>query len=165
MGKMFFKAVWRRVGVEKRTWAYGFAKGRAREGAIMVQEIMRYRLRRMGAGVVVTTFRDVANAFPSPTWEALDRMTRRAVDKGEGTRGREEEYLKLLKVRYRESLMRIYVGGGEGEEVVVAPRCGGLQGDTIMAEGFACMYNVMMDEYLARKDGRGRVVWGLDPWG
>ena len=92
----------------------------------------------------MTTFHDVANAFPSPTHEALDGMVDATV---------REDDRELLKLRYGDT--RMVVRGHNEVEVVVAPRCGGLQGDACMAPMFSAMYDVGVDEWVRGRDA----VW------
>ena len=55
----------------------------------------------------MTTFRDVANAFPSMGWGGLDEMIQGKVDRA----GRERDYTKMLGARHREARMTVEARG------------------------------------------------------
>ena len=72
--KHFFLHVWRKAGFQvNRHYAYGYAKGRRREHAIMQQSVLCHRLDLAGCGRC-TDFFDAANAFASPSYAALLRF-------------------------------------------------------------------------------------------
>ena len=97
----------------------------------------------------MTTFRDVANAFPSPYWSELDRT----IDTLAEIAAKPQGYADLLKSRYRNTWMRVSVGSGK--EIIVSPTVGGLQGDAVMAGEFAQTYNRLVDKYIQETRGRG----------
>ena len=89
----------------------------------------------MGLGHT-TTFHDVANAFPSTAHGALDVMVNECAT---------PEEKSLLKCRYGHT--HVIIQGHGDRELVVKPRCGGLQGDTSMAPMFSAAY------------GKGMCAW------
>ena len=76
--------------------------------AITVMTATRWRLRKGGLDTM-TQFRDVANAFPSMSWNGLDEMIANKVR----TVGREVDYCRILRARHREARMRIEARGEE----------------------------------------------------
>ena len=63
VGKIFFFFLWGRCAEERRHASYGFYKCRRREQAILVQNLVGWRLRAFGGGHC-TVLHDVNNAFP-----------------------------------------------------------------------------------------------------
>ena len=105
VGKGFFKGIWDRHNQRDWDFAYGFAKGKRRESAILQQRVLRHTLRRRGHSVH-TGFFDVSHAFPSPDHKALDALI------GSCCRPADVE---LLQRRHRDALMN--VSGSEGHSV------------------------------------------------
>ena len=87
MGKAYFKIVWDEATLTKHDFAYGFYARRRREQAILMQNVVTWKLRR--ASQVdhknktkyghITTLRDVANVFPNPKFSKLDKMVDRVM--------------------------------------------------------------------------------------
>ena len=73
VGKAFYRGIWSGATKEGRYFSHGFRKGRRREAAILITHATTWKLRRVKRPHAVV-YRDVANAFPSIGWEALDRM-------------------------------------------------------------------------------------------
>ena len=98
---------------------------RRRDQALLVQKVTGWKLRqRFKEDKKVKskrcnntlTLRDVANAFPSPSHEKMDEM----IDRKYGGR-----MAAFLKARYRKSWVIITIRAGQ--QLVIRPRCGGLQ--------------------------------------
>ena len=83
----------------------------------------------MGIGHTIA-FHDVANAFPSPEHGTLDGMVDECAEPGDRP---------LLKCRYGHT--NVIIRGHGEQELVIRPRCGGLQGDTSMAPMFSAAYD------------------------
>ena len=106
----------------------------------------------MGLGHT-TTFHDVANAFPSTAYGALDGM----VDECAQPRDR-----SLLKCRYGHT--NVIIKGHGDKELVMKPRCGGLQGDACMAPMFSAVYDKGMREWEEHcRDVLRDGLWACDP--
>ena len=108
MGKAVFKHLWRRLGDLRKVWAYGCDRHKCREMAIGVVMAVRWRLKAAGKGTVAT-FRDVANAFPSMSRNALDGMLARKAQE----KGMSESHARLLGARYGCGTMRVSSPGQE----------------------------------------------------
>ena len=145
-GKVFFSQMWARATPREIPWAYGFYTGRRREQAILVQNALGWRLRRLGMGHTLT-LHDVANAFPSPSHEALATMIRECAMPCDRD---------LLCHRFRNT--RMTVTERNGDAVTVSPQCGGLQGDASMAPMFRSLYDKQMQKWDADRMTRPRVA-------
>ena len=141
LGKTFFKIVWDEAECTKYDFAHGFSDGRRREQAILIQTVTTWKLRQAtrlsrnddkSKYNHITTLRDVANAFPSPKFDRLDRMIDRFM-KG--------NFVQIMKVRHREARMKIVKRNGDW--VVIKTGCGGMQGDTTMPKEFGQTYEHM----------------------
>ena len=108
VGKGFFKGLWDRHVFTNWDFAYGFSRGKRREAAIVHQRSLRHSLKKRGCSVH-TGFFDVANAFPSPSHEALDSMLHATCPPND---------VALLQSRYREALMCVTCA--EGQRLVLA---------------------------------------------
>jgi hypothetical protein len=151
-GKIFFKELWAAASPPRLNFAYGFYKGRRREQAILVLHTTRWKLRQMGLGHT-TTFHDVANAFPSTAYRALGKMVDECAHPGDRS---------LLKCRYGHT--NVIIRGHGDKELVIRPRCGGLQGDACMAPMFSATYDTGMKAWEEQcrhnvQDG----LWACDP--
>ena len=78
LGKVFFKRIWETQDRQTYDFSYGYTKNRRREQAILVKHVVSWKLRKkfkeQGNRKCkdynhTTTYRDVANAFPSPKHE------------------------------------------------------------------------------------------------
>ena len=69
--------------------------------------------------------RDIANAFPAIAYKSLNEMLDEVA---------EPMSAKYLQHRHRHSYMIIQQISGE--VIMIKPGCGGLQGDSAMAQGF-----------------------------
>ncbi len=124
--------------------SYGYTKHRRREQALLVQNVVAWKLRQAfleaddptcQAYNYTNTLRDVSNAFPSPDHDEMDKMVDELAD---------GKLAQLLKLRYRQSWM--VISTLKGERVIYQPKTGGLQGDCIMPEMFAALYEPVIDE-------------------
>ena len=79
-GKMWFKTIWKTARPAATDFSYGFLKYRRREQAILVQNIMTWRLRSSKYSHI-TSFHDVANAFPSISTQTLDEMVEKQLNR------------------------------------------------------------------------------------
>ena len=101
----------------------------------------------------VTTYRDIANAFPSVTHEAMNDTLRRTTDSF--TR-------QQLKARHEQLYARISVG--DGRDLIIRPRIGGAQGDKVMPPQFRRTYEPLLAKWLAKKaEDLSSTVLGKDP--
>ena len=135
VGKGFFKGLWDRHLPTNWDFAYGFSKGKRRETAIVHQRSLRHSLKSRGCSVH-TGFYDVANAFPSPSHEAIDCMLRTMCPAAD---------VALLQNRYRDALMSVTCA--EGHRLVLSVGSGTLQGDAAAPEQFAELYNPVIQEW------------------
>ena len=125
-------------------FAYGFSRGKRREAAIVHQRSLRHSLKKRGCSVH-TGFFDVANAFPSPSHEALDSMLHATCPAND---------VALLQSRYREALMCVTCA--EGQRLVLAVGSGTLQGDAAAPEQFAELYNPVIQEWQSATSQPGQ---------
>ncbi len=72
--------------------------------------------------------RDVGNAFPSPSHEKMSEMIASHFH---------DSRAALLKHRFKESM--IIIKTATGAQVLLHPRCGGLQGDVTMPDMFGSL--------------------------
>ena len=135
VGKMFFSFLWGRSREERRHGSYGFYKGRRREQAILVQNVLTWKLRTLKAGYVIA-LHDVSNAFPSPSHDCLDETIRDVAHAD-----------NVLLLQYRYSNSRLRLDAGRQGTLLVAPGSGGMQGDTSMAQIFRTMFDRGVDEW------------------
>ena len=56
------------------------------------------------------------------------------------------------------------IEAGGGEVVVIKPTLGGLQGDVVMTNKFAKLYNEIMQVHIEGKKERGHEIRLIDPW-
>ena len=70
-GKAFFSMVWKLSPERQCEFSYGFRAHRRREQAILVQNTVGWKLRKLGWSHYLG-LHDVANAFPSMGHDALD---------------------------------------------------------------------------------------------
>lgn len=73
MGKVFFQLLWEDTTPIKKPFAYGFYAKRRREQAMLVQNATSWKLRKLHINHTHTA-RDISNAFPSPSHQALSNM-------------------------------------------------------------------------------------------
>ena len=95
----------------------------------------------------------MANAFPSVKTEALDNMVDECADLHDKP---------ILKARYTKSQMIIETP--TKEKICVHPKCGGLQGDSIMANMFRAAYDEKIQEWIkAKMEELGDDLLAWDP--
>lgn len=151
IGKLLLKNIWRRGKKEKNDFAYGFHRRRRREQAIGVQSVCAWKLRKRRKGHTAT-LRDASKAVPSPRFESMDRMVDRALRRKDA---------RIMKLRYKRSKMIIRHATGGG--VVIEPGCGGMHGDSAMAEMFTQMYEPKVEEWIREKEEEGIGLKAMDP--
>lgn len=139
-GKAFFSLVWRVSPERRSTLSYGFLKRKRREQAILIQNTIGWKLRKLGMGHYVG-LHDVANAFPSMGHQTLDQTMDQHAKDGEAG---------LLKFRYKHTMVSIHCKDGSCANVV--PTTGGLQGDSVMANMFREGYDEKMDQWNAERE-------------
>ena len=143
IGKCFYKYIWRRgTHHSARYYAYGYAKGRSRIEAMVVQHVVSERLRTAGFSFV-TSFHEIANAFPSMQHNHIQTATDAVVKDADRN---------LLRQRIGETAMVVEASDGR---VVVSPKCGTLQGDSIAGDVFTEGYHSILDAWNARLHGLG----------
>ncbi|CAE8582237.1 unnamed protein product [Polarella glacialis] len=128
VGKAWNKWVWGSSSHAVPSWAVGFVPRRRREQAILQLKCQLWRLRASGRGAVF----DVANAFSSTSFASLDRVLYEDCP---------EQVALLLAQRYRRALWLFSVCG---QEMLISPGCGDLQGDTAAPHKFLRVYNKLL---------------------
>ena len=140
LGKMFFGRLEERGRDEWYDYAYGYYDHRRREQPLLVHYALTWRLREAAGSAslaekgrysYVTSFRDIANAFPSVSHEAMNM----AIDRTNGTR--EAAFLK-----YRHMDMHVRIDTLTTGSLVICPRVGGAQGDKVMPRVFRRTYGL-----------------------
>ncbi|CAE7451344.1 unnamed protein product [Symbiodinium microadriaticum] len=109
---------------------------------MVVQHVVSERLRTAGFSFV-TSFHDIANAFPSMQHNHIQTATDAVVKDADRN---------LLRQRIGETAMVVEASDGR---VVVSPKCGTLQGDSIAGDVFTEGYHSILDAWNARLHGLG----------
>ena len=135
IGKAFYTLIWRLSPEAPCDFSYGFQPGKRREQAILIQNTVGWKLRQLKRRHFIA-FHDVSNAFPSPTYAALDQTMDRHAKHGESN---------FLKCRYKQT--QVTIECRNGSTVTVAPGTGSLQGDSTAANQFRETFDNMMAQY------------------
>lgn len=136
VGSQFFKHLWSRASPQSyRHYAAGYYTGKSRISAIVQKHVLSHRLDRCHLRHVESFF-DVANAFPSPTHDALDRAIHAAAQAVDAP---------LLCQRHREAVVHIIA---PDRSVDVKCNSGALQGDGPAGPIFLEVYHPALDVWL-----------------
>ena len=103
-------------------WLHGYILGRRRESAVLIRQVTTWRLERRGMKSL-TAFHDLANAFGSVKWEAMDRAAARLLGPN----------CLLGQQRYR--LATTTIPGMDGD-ITLKIGEGGLMGDPLVVALF-----------------------------
>ena len=134
--KRFFLHVWRQAGFQvNRPYAYGYAKGRRREHAIMQQSVLCHRLDLAGCSRC-TDFFDAANAFASPSHAALLQFVQAASP--------DKWTTQILQQRLADATLFLQCADGQ---LVLGIGSGTLPGDSIACEWFLGVYHQAVDRF------------------
>ncbi|CAE7285541.1 mocs3, partial [Symbiodinium natans] len=134
--KHFFLHVWRQAGFQvNRPYAYGYAKGRRREHAIMQQSVLCHRLDLAGCSRC-TDFFDAANAFASPSHAALLQFVQAASP--------DKWTTQILQQRLADATLFLQCADGQ---LVLGIGSGTLPGDSIACEWFLGVYHQAVDRF------------------
>ena len=145
-GKWFFSALWKRgTSHAQRYYASGYVPGKSRIDPIMQQAVLHHRLRHHRISHALSLY-DIANAFPSPTRQALSRVTRNVAQPSD---------LDLLQQRHSYAYMSITARDGA---VCLQPGSGGLQGDAVACEQFLEVYHPILDRWWGETQQEELVV-------
>ncbi|CAE8600511.1 unnamed protein product, partial [Polarella glacialis] len=136
-GKAWNKWVWGNSSHAVPHWAVGFVPRRRRDQAILQLKCQLWRLHALGLGAVAV-FYDVANAFSSTSFASLDRVLYEDCP---------DQDALLLTQRYRRALWLFSVCG---QEMLISPRCGDLQGDTAAPQKFLRVYKKLLARWKYR---------------
>ncbi|CAE8722639.1 unnamed protein product, partial [Polarella glacialis] len=142
-GKAYFRALWDLGSHTTWPFAMGLARHRRREQAIMQQRILAWRLQQAKQSHALLLF-DVANAFPSPNFEALDAVVTRQFNIQDQT---------IMQQRHREASTTILTH--EDIPLNLKIGSGSLQGDGVAGFEFAEVYNPRVQRYLDRMTEAG----------
>ncbi|CAE8634422.1 unnamed protein product [Polarella glacialis] len=137
IGRAWHAALWMNATPRRFYFAHA-AKDHRREQAILQQRLLGWRLAAAGLNFVMTKF-DIANAFPSPTFQALDEMVNRHLQPVEAA---------LMRQRYHNGAMTIHTQ--DDTNVQLAIGSGVLQGDSTAAEQFTAVFNPTVASYIAQ---------------
>ena len=140
--KNFFLHVWRKAGFHvTRPYAYGYARGRRREHAIMQQSVLCHRLDLAGCGRC-TDFFDAANAFASPSHPSLLQFVERSSPS--------EWISQILRQRLADATLFLPCADGQ---LVLSIGSGTLPGDSIACEWFLGVYHQAVDAFVVQHFG------------
>ena len=120
--------IWNRSQTKKKDYAFGFAKGRRREQAILIANTTKWRLKKLGISHI-QSMHDVANAFPSMGHSALKEMIDEICRPEDGP---------FMEARHKHSI--VCIPTPQGERLYLKSGQGGLQGDAAMAGEFGQVY-------------------------
>ena len=102
-GVAFMKSMWKRTSFKRRApWAYGCLPNRRREGGVLHQEALRWRLRRYQKSHIADSH-DIINAFGSPDHPVLDRRVVEIASADDAP---------LLQARYRQAITTLQTTDG-----------------------------------------------------
>ena len=133
IGKGFFAGMLQRKKAQRgdrrqHHWDHGFLPGRRREGAILVELLGAWKLRRLGVSSIAS-HKDMTNAFPSVLWATKHAATSELLLPHDCHLGRQ---------RYVCATVELPSAPGEAN-ALLKPGCGGLMGDPFEVANFlAC---------------------------
>ena len=146
LGKWFFSALWNwGTSHAQRYYAFGYVPAKSRIDPIMQQAVLHHRLRHYRISHALSLY-DIANAFPSPTRQALSRITRNVAQPSD---------LDLLQRRHSNAYMSIAARDGA---VCLQPGSGSLQGDAVACEQFFEVYHPILDRWRGETQQEELVV-------
>ena len=138
--KSWFRVVWERGSpVRLPDFAYGFAKGKRREGAILHMNTFVARLRSSKKSFLVQSY-DCSNAFRSL---AHGRMTAKVRERFQETEEMKKQFADMYAefMCGRHLLATFLIKGLNETKVLFWSGSGGMQGDSAMPEQFSTSYN------------------------
>ena len=138
LGKWFYDTLWKRGKHQHfRDYASGYLRNKSRIDSMLQQEVLLHRLRQHKVSHVLSLY-DVANAFPSPTRQALEMAICQVA---------RPDDVELLQQRHRQTYMHIEARNGI---LCVQPGSGGLQGDCVACGHFLEVYHPAIDQWRDR---------------
>ena len=125
IGKGFFaQLIWNKAPAPPSHMDHGFLPRRRKESALLVQMCGAWRLKNCGFNFLMNNH-DLANAFGSTDWEALEEANRLILTEAD---------LHFGEQRYRWSAIGLPLGAGE--ELLVRNKCGAPMGDPYVVHSF-----------------------------
>ena len=147
-------AAWKRLRPQYADSQYGLVAKRRREQAILLIRLMLWFAMSL-CQRAVAAFWDAHNAFPSVSWDSLDR--------GSLPLASEDDKI-LLWQRYRRSLS--VLADGQGECLLVRPQQGDRQGDGPAAQRYILAMDGPLEELaLTTNDIWGDIYGEMGPVG
>ena len=147
IGKAYYWKLHEQTKDKRTNIGYGFYDNRRREQAILIQHAVTGRLRVAASTTrsrdksmysFVTTYRDISNAFPSITHDALNNTIKETTDPWTATQ---------LSARHQELQARITTK--QGAATIIKPNTGGAQGDKVMPVQFRRTYEAHLMEWIS----------------
>ncbi len=105
---------------------------------MMQQHVLRHRLKKRKQSWL-SSFWDVANAFPSMSHDTMDAVCREQLEDADAI---------LMKQRHRRALVLLTTRNSE--IILVSIGCGGMQGDGPMPDQFGQKYNELLDGWIEK---------------
>ncbi|CAE8636902.1 unnamed protein product [Polarella glacialis] len=137
IGKSYNRALWLTATHPIPSFATGFTPHRRREQSILHLNCLMWRLNALGLSWFALLF-DMSSAFPSPSFSALDRIVHEDCSTLDAD---------LITQRYRRAFWLL---SKAGEELLLAPGSGDLQGDATAPLKFARLFNPLVKRWRTR---------------